>query len=101
MFDVKLTGVDALLKKFDAVAAQVNSLQYTIPREFDDWRTENMNSRYPTPQIIRRGRRLRRHQAHLESRSRLGREHPRPKHRRRRGYSRRPMLREELYEQLK
>ena len=39
MFDVTLTGVDALLKKFDAVAAQVHSLQYTIPREFMDWRT--------------------------------------------------------------
>ena len=59
MFDVTLTGVDALLKTFDAVAARVHSLQYTIPREFEDWRTQDMHSRYPTPQIIRRGRRLR------------------------------------------
>ena len=103
MFEVKLDGVDALLKKFDAVTAQVHSLQYTIPREFEGWRTDDMNSRYPNPQIIRRGRRT------AASPSASGtaaaarpRQHPRPKHRRRRrGHSRRPVLRPELYEQLK
>ena len=102
MFDVTLTGVDALLKKFDAVAAQVHSLQYTIPREFEDWRTQDMHSRYPTPQIIRRGRRLR-VTKRIWNRGRgkapqaSAPEAPPP----RRGYSRRPVLRPELYEQLK
>jgi hypothetical protein len=101
MFDVTLTGFDALLKTFDAVAARVHSLQYTIPREFEDWRTQDMHSRYPTPQIIRRGRRLRvTKRIWNRGRGKAAR-HPRPKHRRRRGYSRRPVLRPELYEQLK
>ena len=101
MFDLKLTGVDALLKKLDAVTAQVHSLQYTIPREFEDWRTQDMNSRYPTPQIIRRGRRLRVTKRIWNRGRGKAPKHPRPKHRRGRGYSRRPVLRSELYEQLK
>ena len=53
MFDVTLTGVEELLRTFDAAAARVHSLQYTIPREFENWRTEDMHSQYPKPQVIR------------------------------------------------
>ena len=61
-----------------------------------------MNSRYPTPQIIRRGRRLRVTKRIWNRGRGKAPLHPRPKHRRRRrGYSRRPVLRQELYEQLK
>ena len=81
MFDVTLTGVDALLKTFDALAARVHSLQYTIPREFEDWRTQDMHSRYPTPQIIRRGRRLRVTKRIWNRGRGKAAKHPRPKHR--------------------
>jgi hypothetical protein len=102
MFDVTLTGVDALLKTFDALAARIHSLQYTIPREFEHWRTQDMHSRYPTPQIIRRGRWLRVSKRIYNRGRGKAAAHPRPKRRRRRkGYSRRPVLRPELYEQLK
>ena len=101
MFEVKLTGVDALLTKLDAVANQVHSLQYTIPRAFMDWRTEDMNSRYPNPQVIRRGRWLRVTKRIWNRGRGKAPKHPRPKQRRRRGHSRRPVLRPELLQQLK
>ena len=102
MFDITLTGVDALLKKFDVVTAQVHSLQYTIPREFEAWRTDDMNSRYPTPQITHRGRTLRVTKRIWNRGRGKAPLHPRPKRRRRRkGYSRRKVLRPELYDRLK
>ena len=72
MFDVKLTGVDALLKKFDAVAAQVHSLQYTIPREFTDWRSRGHEQPVPEPAGHPARAQAARHQAHLEPRPRQG-----------------------------
>jgi hypothetical protein len=61
-----------------------------------------MHSRYPTPQITRRGRWLRVSKRIYNRGRGKAAAHPRPKRRRRRkGYSRRPVLRPELYEQLK
>ena len=72
MFDVTLTGVDALLKKFDAVAARVHSLQYTIPREFEDWRTRGHAQPLPDAADHPARAQAARHQTHLEPRPRQG-----------------------------
>ena len=59
MFEVTLTGVEELLRTFEAAKARVHSLQYTIPREFENWRTEDMHSKYPKPLVTKKRRILR------------------------------------------
>jgi hypothetical protein len=98
MFDVKLEGVDELVKKLDIVINKTHSLQYTMPREYEDWRSEDMHSRYPHPLVTKRRRITRIFQRIYQ---RGPGSTPKHKRRRRRGYSRRPVLRPGLYDQLK
>ena len=73
-----------------------------MPREFEDWRTRGHAQPLSDPQIIRRGRRLRVTKRIWQPRPRQGRERIRGRSAAAAaGYSRRPVLRPELYEQLK
>jgi hypothetical protein len=102
MFSVSLEGADAVVKNLDAVINKIHSLQTYMPREYADWRTDDMNSRYPDAHVSRRGRTLRLSQRIYNRGRGSAAKHPRPKkQRRRRGYSRRPVLRSGLFLALK
>ncbi|SIO49818.1 hypothetical protein SAMN05443247_06555 [Bradyrhizobium erythrophlei] len=47
MFEIKVDGLDALLKKFDRFGKQVEELQHSVPQELVDWQREDMRRRYP------------------------------------------------------
>lgn len=98
MFDAQLTGVDALMKKFDVVLHQMHSLQTYVPRAVADWRSENLGSKYPAPFTTQRRRVLKVRQR-IWNRGR-GSVRKNLKRRRRRGASRRPILRAGLWDQL-
>jgi len=93
MFEVKLEGGDAVVKNLDAVIYKIHSLQTYMPREYSNWRIEDMNSKFPDAHVSKRGHTLRLSQRIYNRGRGFKAKHPRPKHRRRRGYSRRPVLR--------
>jgi hypothetical protein len=99
MFEAQFTGADALIKKLDAVSRQIHSLQTYVPREVADWRSENLGSKYPAPFTTKRRRVLKVRQR-IFSRGR-GSLRKNLKRRRKRGYARRPVLREGLWDELK
>jgi hypothetical protein len=98
MFDAQFTGADAVLEKIDGVLRQVHSLQTYVPHEVADWRSENLGSKYPAPFTTKR-RRILKVRQRIWNRG-IGSAGKGAK-RRRRGYARRPVLREGLWAALK
>lgn len=47
MFEVKIDGIDPLLKKIDAFSQQIKALQQAVPQELVAWQREDMRRRYP------------------------------------------------------
>ena len=47
MFEIKVDGLDALLKKFDTFGKQVEELHYTMPEELVAWQRDDMHRKYP------------------------------------------------------
>ena len=43
MYDFKLDGLDALLKKFDTLKAQLEGLKQSVPNELMAWQREDMH----------------------------------------------------------
>ena len=99
MFEAQFTGADALMKKINVVLRQVHSLQTYVPHEVADWRSENLGSQYPAPFVTKR-RRVLKVKQRIWNRGR-GSVRKDLKRRRRRGYSRRPVLRAGLWDALK
>jgi hypothetical protein len=47
MFEVKLDGVDELLKKLDKYQGQITELHKTVPEELMTWQRDDMRRKYP------------------------------------------------------
>ena len=47
MFEVKLDGLDQLLKKFDSFGTQIAKLPQAVPAELEAWQREDMHRKYP------------------------------------------------------
>ena len=47
MFEVKIDGLDQLLKKFDTFGKQIAALQQSVPQELVNWQREDMRRKFP------------------------------------------------------
>jgi hypothetical protein len=47
MFEVKIEGVDQLLKKLDAYGKQIDALHEAMPEELVAWQRDDMKRKYP------------------------------------------------------
>lgn len=98
MPEFQFSGTEALYRKIDSVLLQMKTLKRELPLEVANWRSENLGSKYPAPFTTQK-RRI------LSIKQRIwnrGRGSARVSlKRRKRGYTRRPILREGLYDELK
>jgi hypothetical protein len=51
MFEIKVDGVDALLKKLDTFGKQVEALRESMPQELLDWQREDMRRKFPNIKV--------------------------------------------------
>jgi hypothetical protein len=51
MFEVKVEGLEPLLKKFDTFGDQLDALHKQMPEELVEWQRDDMRRRYPNIDI--------------------------------------------------
>jgi hypothetical protein len=51
MFEVKLDGIDQLLRKFDSFGKQIEELHKTVPEELVAWQRDDMRRKFPTVDV--------------------------------------------------
>ncbi len=51
MFEIKVEGADALLKKFDTFGKQLDELHKQMPEELVDWQRTDMRRKYPNIEV--------------------------------------------------
>jgi hypothetical protein len=51
MFEIKLDGVDALVKKFETLDRQIEELHKKFPEQLFEWQRVDMRRQYPNMQI--------------------------------------------------
>jgi hypothetical protein len=51
MFEIKIDGVDQLLKKLDGFGKQIGELQQSMPQELVDWQRDDMRRKYPNLKV--------------------------------------------------
>ena len=52
MFEVKLDGLDQLLKNFDTFGKQIEELQQSMPQELVNWQRDDMHRKYPNLKVL-------------------------------------------------
>ncbi len=51
MFEVKIDGLDQLLKKFDTFGKQIEELQQAVPQQLVDWQRDDMHRTFPNLKV--------------------------------------------------
>ena len=51
MLEVKVEGLDELLKKFETFDKQVEDLHKEVPQQMVEWQTEDMRRKYPNIKV--------------------------------------------------
>jgi hypothetical protein len=51
MFEIKVEGVNELLKKFDAFGKQLDELHKQMPEELVEWQRTDMRRKYPNIEV--------------------------------------------------
>ena len=51
MLEVKVEGLDELLKKFETFDKQVEDLHKEVPQQLVEWQTEDMRRKYPNIKV--------------------------------------------------
>lgn len=51
MFEVKIEGVDQLLKKLDTYGKQIDELHTTMPEQLVAWQRDDMKRKFPNMQV--------------------------------------------------
>lgn len=51
MFEVKLDGVDQLLRKLDTFGKQIEALHKALPQTLADWQRDDMHRKFPTVDV--------------------------------------------------
>jgi hypothetical protein len=51
MYEIKVEGLEALLKKFETFDKQIEELHKEMPQQLVDWQTDDMRRRYPNVKV--------------------------------------------------
>jgi hypothetical protein len=55
MFEVKVEGLDRVLKKFDTLSEQITGLHQGVPDELTAWQRDDMHRKYPNTTVQTQG----------------------------------------------
>ena len=55
MFEIEISGVDELLKKFDTFSKQIDELHSAVPDELVAWQRDDMHRQYPNVTVETQG----------------------------------------------